>query len=62
MAEVVDIVSARESRLARLSTFGLVPGSFVRLHQRQPAYVVQVDETEVTLEADIAREIIVRVT
>lgn len=57
---MIDIRSSGERRLARLSTLGLVPGCHVRLHQRRPAYVVQVDETEVTLEAEIAQEIIVR--
>ena len=61
MAEVTDILSRRESRLAHLSTYGLVPGSFVRLEQRYPAYVVRVGETEVTLDTEIAREIIVRI-
>jgi Fe2+ transport system protein FeoA len=57
---VIDIRSSGERRLAQLSTLGLVPGCHIRLHQRRPAYVVQVDETEVTLEAEIAQEIIVR--
>lgn len=61
-AEVTDILSTRESRLTHLSAFGLVPGSLVRLQQRRPAYVVQIGETEITLDADIAREIMVRAT
>jgi Fe2+ transport system protein FeoA len=60
-AEVTAIAAIKESRLARLSAFGLVPGSFVRLQQRSPAYVIFVDETEIALDAEIAHEIMVQV-
>jgi Fe2+ transport system protein FeoA len=60
-AEVMRINSTQESRLARLSAFGLVPGSLVTLHQRDLAYVVLIGETEVALDTEVAREILVRV-
>jgi DtxR family Mn-dependent transcriptional regulator len=60
-AEVVVVMATRDSRLTHLSTFGLVPGSRVTLQQRRPAYVIQIGETQVTIDADIAREIMVRV-
>ena len=60
-AEVTEIASTTDSRLAHLSAYGLVPGSLVTLRQRVPAYVLAVDETEVALDAEVAREILVRV-
>lgn len=57
----MHINSTRESRLARLSAFGLVPGSLVTLCQRDLAYVVLIGETEVALDTEVAREILVRV-
>ncbi len=59
-AEVTDVTSGAANRLAYLSALGLVPGCEVTVHQRSLAYVVQVDETELALDAQIAREIWVR--
>ena len=42
-----------------LPVFGLVPGSEITLLQRAPTYVVQVGETQLALEADIASGIFV---
>lgn len=60
-AEITEIVSNEARRLNHLGTLGLVPGSTLRLLQRDPAYVVAVDETEVALDESVAREIMVRV-
>ena len=39
-----------------------MPGCLVCLRQRSPAFVLLVDETEVALDYDVAREIQVKVT
>ena len=44
----------------RLAVFGLVPGSEITLLQRRPACVVQIGETELALDLEIARRILVR--
>jgi Fe2+ transport system protein FeoA len=43
-----------------LAVFGLVPESEITLVQRRPACVVRVGETELALDPEIAREILVR--
>jgi Fe2+ transport system protein FeoA len=58
-AQVAAIRSARPGRLERLSVLGIVPGSQVRLEQRWPAIVVRVGETELSLDEDVADQIIV---
>jgi Fe2+ transport system protein FeoA len=58
-AQVAAIQSARPARLERLSLLGIVPGSQVRLEQRWPAIVVRVGETELSLDEDVADQIIV---
>jgi Fe2+ transport system protein FeoA len=60
-AVVTAITSAQESRLASLSTFGLVPGAVVTLRQRHFAYLVVVGETEIALDMEVAQEIQVKV-
>jgi DtxR family Mn-dependent transcriptional regulator len=47
-------------RLDRLAAVGLVPGSLLRLHQKQPAYVIELGETTLALDEEIAGEIFVR--
>ena len=61
-AEVVDIRSEDGSRLLKLAGFGLVPGSRIRLQQRFPAYIVWIGETQVSLDGEVAREIVLRLT
>ena len=58
--EVVHIRPRHHARLDRLGAYGLVPGSSVRLHQKKPSIVVQIDETDLALDVDVARDIYVR--
>jgi Fe2+ transport system protein FeoA len=60
-AEVVEIRTDERNRLATLSAYGVVPGSYVMLRRRAPAYVLVVDETEVALDTHVADQIVVRV-
>jgi DtxR family Mn-dependent transcriptional regulator len=46
--------------LHKLLALGVVPGTPVRLHQTYPAYVVDLGETQLALEAEVARYILVR--
>ena len=60
IAQVTAIDTQNAARLHKLSALGLVPGSLIKLQQRQPAYVVRVGETQLSLDDDVAREIIVQ--
>ena len=42
-----------------LRTYGIEPGRTVRVEQHSPVTVVQVDETEIALEADLAKLVFV---
>lgn len=59
-AKVSYIVTKYHGRLDRLSSMGLLPGVQIRLHQRQPTYVIQMGETQIALDSAIARDIYVR--
>lgn len=59
-AEVAKIDSEDSGRLLKLSALGLVPGSRVRLQQRYPAFVVWVGETQLSLDREVARVILLR--
>jgi Fe2+ transport system protein FeoA len=57
----VDRLScASAGRRNKLTVFGLVPGAELTLLQRHPSFVIRVGETELGLDAEIAREIRVR--
>ncbi len=58
-ARVLGLVSRKASRKNALAVFGLVPGTDVSLIERRPAYVVRVGETELALDPEIAREILI---
>jgi DtxR family Mn-dependent transcriptional regulator len=38
----------------------VIPGSALRLHQRSPSYVVEIGETTIALDPEIASEIYVK--
>jgi len=57
----VALVAPREGALIdQLADLGLVPGTFVRLLQRHPSVVAEIDETQLGLDDAIARGIWVR--
>ncbi len=54
----VSLISSRSpERLKRLGTLGLLPGCEVKLRQTRPAYVLEVGETTLALERELAAEI-----
>ncbi len=60
LCEVVHIRPKHHARLDRLGAYGLVPRSVIRLHQKRPSFVVQIDETDLAIDVDVAKDIYVR--
>jgi DtxR family Mn-dependent transcriptional regulator len=58
--ELACLSCEQHGRRNALAVYGLVPGSRLLLQQKRPAFVVRVGETELALEDDIAREILVK--
>lgn len=54
------IVPKTSKRLEKLGSMGLVPGSTVKLNQKKPAFVIQLGQTTLALEADIVEDIFVK--
>ncbi len=59
-ARIVFITPSYQKRLERLGSLGLTPGGVLKLKQKYPSYVVEVDETTVALDKDVGKEIFVR--
>jgi len=57
---IVFITPKSHQRLDRLSTLGIVPGSIVRMHQKNPSHVLQIGETSLALDRDIVKDIYVK--
>jgi DtxR family Mn-dependent transcriptional regulator len=57
---IVFIAPKSHQRLDRLSTLGIVPGSIVRMHQKNPSHVLQIGETTLALDKDIVKDIYVK--
>lgn len=57
---IVFIAPRSVQRLNRLAAFGVVPGSEVRLIERQPSVVLACGQTSIAVEDEIGREIYVR--
>lgn len=57
---ITFITPIYRSRLHQLSSLGVIPGTTVRLRQRHPTYVIQVGESTIALDGDLARNIFVR--
>lgn len=57
---IVFITPRTKRILNRLASYGVVPGSELTLKQRYPSYVIHIDQTDVAIETDIAKEIFIR--
>lgn len=60
LAKVVFMSPRTHARLDKLMTFGLVPGSVIRLHQKKPSFVLQIGETDLAIDNEIAKNIYVK--
>lgn len=58
-AKVLCLGASATDRHRTLTVFGVIPGVQIALIQRQPACVIQVGETELALDPEIARDILV---
>lgn len=57
---IVFIIPSSHSRLDRLGSLGIVPGSVIRLHQKRPSFVIEIGETTLAIDYDITKEIYVK--
>ena len=57
---ITFIVPSKPSRLSKLNSLGIAAGSVIRLLQRNPSYVIQIDETTVAIDPEIAKEIYIK--
>lgn len=59
-ARIVFMAQEFHRRIDRLGAYGVVPGTVVRLRQKRPSYVLELEGTSLALDPDVAREIYVR--
>ena len=59
-ARIVFITPKSVKRLEKLSSLGIVPGSTIRLMQRNPSHVIQIGQTTVAVDKEITDEIYVK--
>ena len=57
---IIFIASNSHMRLDKLGSLGIVPGSTVKVHQKRPAFVIQLGETTLALDPEIIKEIYVK--
>lgn len=55
--KILYVETADHARLDRLTAFGLLPGTVVRVHQRQPSLVIILGETQLAIDREIAQNI-----
>ena len=60
-ASIAFIAPTSSARINKLASFGLVPGSEIRLVSRRPAVVLQCGATSIAVEDEIGRDMYVRV-
>ncbi len=54
---ILYVETTNHARLDRLTTFGILPGTVVKVHQRQPSLVLLLGETQLALDAEIASHV-----
>jgi len=58
-AKIAYIKPKNHSRLHRLSSFGVVPGTIIEVHQTYPALLIRFENTELAMDKEIAEDIFV---
>lgn len=58
--KIVFIHQSDAGRISRLSSIGIIPGSIIRLIQKRPSVVLQIDETTIAVDPELARDIFVK--
>jgi len=58
--KVAYILTHSHPRLHKLMSFGIAPGVKIRMHQKYPSYIIQVEETQIALEKEVISDIYVR--
>ena len=59
-SKIIFTTPAYHERYERLTLLGVEPGASITLYKKIPSFVIKVDETEVALDQEVAREIFVR--
>jgi len=57
--KIIFLVPRHHRRLHQLTDLGIIPGAEIVLHQKRPAYVLSLGETEIAIDDEIARHIYV---
>ncbi|HTZ18777.1 MAG TPA: metal-dependent transcriptional regulator [Dissulfurispiraceae bacterium] len=58
--KIVFITPSEAARITRLSSIGIIPGTIIRLLQRKPSIVLQMDETTIAIDPELAKEIFIK--
>lgn len=58
--KIVYVLTRGHPQLHKLMSLGMVPGTRITLHQVFPSFVIQVEETQLALEKELADEIYVK--
>jgi DtxR family Mn-dependent transcriptional regulator len=54
---ILYIETTNHDRLDKLTSFGMLPGTILKVHQRQPSLVIIMGETQLALDREIAQHI-----
>ncbi len=57
---IVFIIPTKNLRLERLASLGIIPGSILKLKQKIPSFVLEIDETTLALDSEITKSIYVK--
>ncbi len=60
LGKIVFMSPKTHLRLDKLMTFGITPGSVIKLHQKNPSVVLKIDETDLAIDEEIAKNIYVK--
>ncbi len=60
VAKIVFMSPKTHKRLDKLMTFGITPGAIIKLHQKNPSFVLQISETDLAIDPEIAENIYVK--
>jgi DtxR family transcriptional regulator, Mn-dependent transcriptional regulator len=59
-ARVIYLLTREHPEMHRLMQFGIIPGAIIRVHQIYPTFVIQIGQTQLAMENNVAKNIFIR--
>ncbi len=60
LVQIIQLKCYNQRDIRRMTIFGMLPGAFLKLIQKYPVYVVKNENTEVAMDVNLAKQVLIK--